>query len=185
MARYALRRRSFARSPSRLFAARPTAQPRTTVVATGIEAPGELVFLPDSAAFVTERPGRVVLFSPGFRSRRVVATLEVDTGGRKEGGLLGIALDPVVVARIDDGRMDAGRESQPERGPHRPEVPARGDRPDRDKKALDQGRHGDLDRQRLASPASRAGTGLSSARMTAPGIPTASDRPSRGQIGQK
>ncbi|HZB35274.1 MAG TPA: PQQ-dependent sugar dehydrogenase [Gaiellaceae bacterium] len=36
----------------------------------------------------------MVLFSRGFRSRRVIATLDVDTGGRKEGGLLGIALDP-------------------------------------------------------------------------------------------
>jgi glucose/arabinose dehydrogenase len=70
------------------------ATPRTTVVATGLEAPWELVFLPDRRALVTERPGRVVLFSRGFRSRRVVATLEVDTGGRKEGGLLGLALDP-------------------------------------------------------------------------------------------
>ena len=69
-------------------------QPRTTVVATGLEAPWELVFLPDRRALLTERPGRVVLFSRGFRSRRVVATLDVDTGGRKEGGLLGIALDP-------------------------------------------------------------------------------------------
>jgi glucose/arabinose dehydrogenase len=71
-----------------------TTQLRTTVVATGLEAPWELVFLPDGRALLTERPGRVVLFARGFRSRRVVATLEVDTGGRKEGGLLGIALDP-------------------------------------------------------------------------------------------
>jgi glucose/arabinose dehydrogenase len=70
------------------------AQPRTAVVATGLEAPWELVFLPDRRVLVTERPGRVVLFSRGFGSRRVVATLEVDTGGRKEGGLLGLALDP-------------------------------------------------------------------------------------------
>jgi glucose/arabinose dehydrogenase len=70
------------------------ATPRATVVATGLEAPWELAFLPDRRALVTERPGRVVLFSRGFRSRRVVATLEVDTGGRKEGGLLGLALDP-------------------------------------------------------------------------------------------
>jgi glucose/arabinose dehydrogenase len=69
-------------------------QPRTTVVATGLEAPWELVFLPDRRALLTERPGRVVLFSAGFRSRRLVATVEVDTGGRKEGGLLGITLDP-------------------------------------------------------------------------------------------
>lgn len=71
-----------------------TSQARTSVVATGLEAPWELVFLPDGRPLLTERPGRVVLFSRGFRSRRVVATLEVDTGGRKEGGLLGIALDP-------------------------------------------------------------------------------------------
>jgi glucose/arabinose dehydrogenase len=70
------------------------ATPRTTVVATGLEAPWELVFLPDRRALLTERPGRVVLFSRGFRTRRVVATLAVDTGGRKEGGLLGLALDP-------------------------------------------------------------------------------------------
>jgi glucose/arabinose dehydrogenase len=53
-----------------------------------------MVFLPDRRVLLTERPGRVVLFSRGFRSRRVVATLEVETGGRKEGGLLGLALDP-------------------------------------------------------------------------------------------
>lgn len=70
------------------------AEPRATVVATGLEAPWELAFLPDGRALVTERPGRVVLFSRGFRTRRVVATLAVDTGGRKEGGLLGLALDP-------------------------------------------------------------------------------------------
>lgn len=69
-------------------------QARTGVVATGLEAPWELVFLPDRRALVTERPGRVVLFSRGFKTRRVVARVEVDTGGRKEGGLLGVALDP-------------------------------------------------------------------------------------------
>ena len=69
-------------------------QARTSVVATGLEAPWELAFLPDRRALVTERPGRVVLFSRGFRARRVVATVEVDTGGRKEGGLLGLAIDP-------------------------------------------------------------------------------------------
>jgi glucose/arabinose dehydrogenase len=69
-------------------------QARTSVVATGLEAPWELAFLPDRRALLTERPGRVVLFSRGFRTRRVVATVEVDTGGRKEGGLLGLALDP-------------------------------------------------------------------------------------------
>lgn len=39
------------------------------------------------AGALTERPGRVVLFSAGFSSRRVVATLEVDTGGRKGAGI--------------------------------------------------------------------------------------------------
>jgi glucose/arabinose dehydrogenase len=94
MARYALVAAALGAAVVATVAAAAVEQPRTAVVATGLEAPWELVFLPDRRALLTERPGRVVLFSRGFRSRRVVATLEVDTGGRKEGGLLGIALDP-------------------------------------------------------------------------------------------
>ena len=94
MPRYALVAAALAAGLIAAVGSAATAQPRTTVVATGLEAPWELVFLPDRRGLLTERPGRVVLLSRGFKSRRVVATLEVDTGGRKEGGLLGIALDP-------------------------------------------------------------------------------------------
>jgi glucose/arabinose dehydrogenase len=94
MIRYALAAAALTALVSSGVGSATTTQPRTTVVATGLEAPWELVFLTDGRSFLTERPGRVVLFSRGFRSRRVVATLDVDTGGRKEGGLLGIALDP-------------------------------------------------------------------------------------------
>lgn len=94
MARYALAAAMLAVLVVAGVGAAASREPRATVVATGLEAPWELVFLPDRRVLVTERPGRVVLFSRGFRSRRVVATLEVDTGGRKEGGLLGLALDP-------------------------------------------------------------------------------------------
>jgi glucose/arabinose dehydrogenase len=94
MARYALVAAALAAGLVAAVGSAATAQPGTTVVATGLEAPWELVFLPDRRVLLTERPGRVVLFSRGFKSRRVAATLQVDTGGRKEGGLLGIALDP-------------------------------------------------------------------------------------------
>jgi glucose/arabinose dehydrogenase len=94
MARYALAAAALAALTIAGVGSATTTQPRTTVVATGLEAPWELVFLPDGRALLSERPGRVVLYARGFGSRRVAATLEVDTGGRKEGGLLGIALDP-------------------------------------------------------------------------------------------
>ncbi len=94
MARYALAAAALGALVVAAVGSPAPSQPRTTVVATGLEAPWELVFLPDRRALLTERPGRVVLFSRDFRSRRVVATLEVDTGGRKEGGLLGVDLDP-------------------------------------------------------------------------------------------
>jgi glucose/arabinose dehydrogenase len=94
MARYALVAAALAAAMVVGVGTAAQGQPPTAVVATELEAPWEMVFLPDRRALLTERPGRVVLFSQGFRSRRTVATLEVDTGGRKEGGLLGIALDP-------------------------------------------------------------------------------------------
>ncbi len=94
MARYALAAATVVFLVATAAGSAAAEQARTSVVATGLEAPWELVFLPDRRALVTERPGRVVLFSRGFRTRRVVAAVEVDTGGRKEGGLLGLAIDP-------------------------------------------------------------------------------------------
>lgn len=66
---------------------------RVSTVATGLEIPWELAFLPSGRALVTERPGRVRLLGRGGRlHRRPLAYVPVSALG--EGGLLGIALDP-------------------------------------------------------------------------------------------
>jgi glucose/arabinose dehydrogenase len=66
---------------------------RVRTVATGLEIPWELGFLPDGRALVTERPGRVrMLTRRGRLQRRVVAHVPVSALG--EGGLLGLAVDP-------------------------------------------------------------------------------------------
>ena len=68
-------------------------RPRAETVATGLEAPWELAFLPDGRALLTERPGRVRLLSKETKLRREpVAKVEVAAVG--EGGLLGLAVDP-------------------------------------------------------------------------------------------
>lgn len=66
---------------------------RLETVATGLEVPWELVFLPDGSALLTERPGRVRRLSPrGELDPEPVAEIPVAAEG--EGGLLGLALDP-------------------------------------------------------------------------------------------
>jgi glucose/arabinose dehydrogenase len=66
---------------------------RLETVATGLEVPWEMVFLPDGSALVTERPGRVRRLSPeGELDPEPVAEIPVAATG--EGGLLGMALDP-------------------------------------------------------------------------------------------
>src|SRR5688500_19305184 len=66
---------------------------RVETVATGLEIPWEIAFLPDGSALVTERPGRVrLLDSEGRLQGEPVA--EVDVSAQGEGGLLGLALDP-------------------------------------------------------------------------------------------
>ena len=67
--------------------------PRVDTVATGLEIPWEIAFLPDGQALVTERPGRVRLLDRRGRLRRApVARVRVSAVG--EGGLLGLAIDP-------------------------------------------------------------------------------------------
>ncbi len=61
-------------------------------VATGLEAPWELAFLPDGDLLVTERPGRLVRLSPEGARRWTTEVPGVRPRG--EGGLLGLALDP-------------------------------------------------------------------------------------------
>jgi len=75
-------------------AASPSAAgPRLETLATGLEVPWEMAFLPDGRALVTERPGRVRLLSREGRVRsEPVAEVEVSAVG--EGGLLGVAVDP-------------------------------------------------------------------------------------------
>jgi glucose/arabinose dehydrogenase len=69
------------------------AEPRVETVATGLEIPWEIAFLPDRRALVTERPGRVRLLGRRHRLRRKpVARVPVSAYG--EGGLLGLAVDP-------------------------------------------------------------------------------------------
>lgn len=66
------------------------------VVASGLEHPWEIAFLPDGRALVTERGGRLVLLS-GLRAGASVTRVHADltsVGARGEGGLMGLALAP-------------------------------------------------------------------------------------------
>ena len=65
---------------------------RVERVASGLEIPWGLAFLPDGDVLVTERPGRVRLIHGGRLLGAPVASVPVTARG--EGGLLGIALDP-------------------------------------------------------------------------------------------
>jgi glucose/arabinose dehydrogenase len=68
-------------------------RPTVRTVATGLEIPWDIAFLPDGRALVTERPGRVRLLQPGGGLQpEPVARVAVKARG--EGGLLGLALDP-------------------------------------------------------------------------------------------
>ena len=62
-------------------------------VASGLEHPWGLAFLPDGAMLVTERPGNIRLIAPdGTVSNPLAGT--PDVAARGQGGLLDIALDP-------------------------------------------------------------------------------------------
>ena len=68
-------------------------EPRLETVASGLEVPWDLAFLPDGGALLTERPGRVRRLSAGGElDPEPVAEIPVLATG--EGGLLGIAIDP-------------------------------------------------------------------------------------------
>lgn len=73
--------------------ARSDGGPQVEEVATGLEVPWEIAFLPDGRALITERPGRVRILSPeGKLEPRPAAEPPVAAVG--EGGLLGLAVDP-------------------------------------------------------------------------------------------
>lgn len=65
---------------------------RTQQVATGLEVPWGIAFLPNKDMLVTERPGRVRLVRNQKLQSKPVVTINVTDSG--EGGLLGIAAHP-------------------------------------------------------------------------------------------
>jgi aldose sugar dehydrogenase len=65
----------------------------TETVASGLEHPWALAFLPDGRILVTERPGRLRIVAPSGRvSEPLGGVPEVQAGG--QGGLLDVAIDP-------------------------------------------------------------------------------------------
>jgi glucose/arabinose dehydrogenase len=66
---------------------------RVEVVAGNLQIPWSLAFSPDGRLFVTERAGRVRIFSAGSASSEVALTLD-DVFAQGEAGVLGITLDP-------------------------------------------------------------------------------------------
>jgi glucose/arabinose dehydrogenase len=65
---------------------------RVEMVASGLEVPWGVAFLPGGDALVTERPGRIRILRGGVLDPAPVATVAVAAAG--EGGLLGVAADP-------------------------------------------------------------------------------------------
>jgi glucose/arabinose dehydrogenase len=66
---------------------------KVRTVATGLEIPWEIAFLPDGRALVTERPGRVRLLDADLKLQDDPVA-EVPVSAQGEGGLMGLALDP-------------------------------------------------------------------------------------------
>ncbi len=79
--------------PAKPRLARSDGEPRLTTLASGLEVPWDVAFLPDGRAIVTERPGRVRLTDRRGRVREEPIA-EVETQAEGEGGLLGAAIDP-------------------------------------------------------------------------------------------
>jgi glucose/arabinose dehydrogenase len=74
--------------------ARTDGPPRLETVATDLEIPWDLAFLPDRSALVTERPGRVRLLTPELELREEPVAEFEEVAHIGEGGLLGVAVDP-------------------------------------------------------------------------------------------
>ena len=71
-----------------------------TTIASGLDIPWAMAFVPDGRLFVTERPGRLRVIAGGVLQAAPVVTLPVEAVG--EGGLLGLAADP---AFATNGRL--------------------------------------------------------------------------------
>ncbi|PKO58176.1 MAG: oxidoreductase [Betaproteobacteria bacterium HGW-Betaproteobacteria-19] len=70
---------------------------RVTVVASGLETPWSLAFLPDGRMLVTERPGRMRIVSPQGTVSAPIAGVP-DVHSRGQGGLLDVVLSPAFAA---------------------------------------------------------------------------------------
>jgi glucose/arabinose dehydrogenase len=69
--------------------------PEISIIATGLEVPWAIAFLPDKSMLVTERPGRVrMITAAGQLLPDPLLTVPVVQMKDSEGGLLGIALHP-------------------------------------------------------------------------------------------
>ncbi len=87
-------------SPAQSSSAQRSPQPKPTqglvaveTIASGLEHPWALAFLPDGRILVTERPGRLRIVAPSGRvSEPLDGVPQVQAGG--QGGLLDVAVDP-------------------------------------------------------------------------------------------
>lgn len=68
--------------------------PRFSTVATNLEVPWSLVFLPDKSILFTERPGRVRLIDNKNNLNPTPVAVITDVLNQGEGGLLGITIHP-------------------------------------------------------------------------------------------
>lgn len=90
----------FTESPQKTIPAQATAKPqpqdaeRTAIVATGLEIPWALAFLPDGQILITERPGRVRIINRLSVLQKEPIFIVGDVKADGEGGLLGVAVDP-------------------------------------------------------------------------------------------
>jgi glucose/arabinose dehydrogenase len=66
---------------------------RAETVASGLEHPWALAFLPDGRMLVTERPGRLRIVSPGGELSEPLGGVP-EVAARNQGGLLDVAVDP-------------------------------------------------------------------------------------------
>jgi glucose/arabinose dehydrogenase len=78
--------------PARVSAAAPTLQ--TAVVQSGLVHPWDVAFAPDGMMFVTERPGRIRIYSHGNSGGQLLQTYAIPAvRAEGEAGLMGIAVD--------------------------------------------------------------------------------------------
>ena len=102
----------------------PSAPPGPTVLATGLQAPWGIGFLPGGDALVTERDSARVLRIPAAGGSPVEVTTIEQARPAGEGGLLGLAVSPtfaadslvfVYVTTAEDNRIVRFRLDEPER----------------------------------------------------------------------